>query len=94
MQFTIRFQTDGDPVDVITTPWVVMLWERRYKTKATRIGTEGLGIEDLAYMAWEAAKCAGVVVPINFDGFAQNVRSIEVMTDDEARPTNAALSVD
>jgi hypothetical protein len=33
-----------------------MLWERKYKTKASKIQTDGLGLEDLAYIAYEAGK--------------------------------------
>jgi hypothetical protein len=93
LQLTIT--ADGDTWQVSTTPWVIMQWERRYKTKASTIAQGGLGIEDLAYMAYEATKLSGRTVPISFDAFAQAITNIEVGTGaDEARPTVAAPSAD
>lgn len=92
MQFTIHYETEDTTADVETNPWVIMVWERKYKTKATRIGQEGLGVEDVAFMAWEASKLHGITVPISFETFAQGIRKLEVRSDDTSRPTNAAPS--
>lgn len=93
MQLHLTYSlTDAAPVSVTTTPWCIMLWERRYKTKASKISDDGLGLEDLTYLAWEASKMAGITVPISFDGFAQQLATIEVVDGDAARPTSAAVS--
>ena len=92
MELRIRVMLEDDTYDVVTTPWVIMQWERKFKTKVSRISTDGLGLEDLAWLAWEASKAAGRTVPINFDAFAKDIRSLEVIGDDEATPTQAAAS--
>jgi hypothetical protein len=56
MELSFRVETVTDSYEVKTIPWVIMLWERKYKTKASKIGTDGLGLEDLLYLAYEAAK--------------------------------------
>lgn len=91
MQLQLTVTTADDTYTVTTTPWCIMLWERRYKTKASRIQSDGLGLEDLAYLAWEATKQSGRTVPVSFDTFGQQLVSIEVAGDD-ATPTQAAAS--
>lgn len=91
MELVLTITTDTSTHKVTTTPWVVMMWERKYRTKASRISTEGLGLEDLAYLSWEALKNAGVEVPISFDSFAQSLRNVTVEGSEE-RPTHAAPS--
>lgn len=91
MELTIEVTTADDTFTVTTTPWVIMLWERRYKAKVSNLGN-GVGAEDLVYMAYEGAKMAGHTVPINFETFAQSVRAITVVDGDSARPTPAAPS--
>lgn len=87
MQLHIRYRiTDtADDVDVVTNPFSVMQWERKYSTKISRIADDGLGIEDLLYLGWEATKAAGVVVP-PFDIWAATVAKIET-TGEETNPT-------
>lgn len=92
MQLRIHYTTtDGTPVEVSTTPFSVMQWERKYTTKVSRIGEDGLGIEDLLYLAWEATKAAGTIVT-PFDTWAATIADIRTVSDETARPTNPALS--
>jgi hypothetical protein len=92
MELRLRVETSDDAYEVVTVPWVIMLWERRYKTKASRIASDGLGLEDLAFMAWESSKLAGRTVPISFDAFAQTIKAVDVVVGDDATPTPAAPS--
>jgi hypothetical protein len=71
-----------------------MLWERKYKTKASKIPTDGLGLEDLAFLAYQATGMSGRTIPANFDNWCQTVRAIEVVGGDDSDPTLAAPSVD
>lgn len=91
MELNIEVTLEDDTYTVTTTPWVVMMWERKYKAKVSNLAN-GVGAEDLLYMAWEASKKAGLTVPINFDAYAQSVINITVVDGDTARPTNAAPS--
>ena len=87
MQLSIRYRLADQPsdVDVRTNPFSVMAWERRYNTKISRISDEGLGMEDLLYLAWEASKAAQIVVA-PFDIWAAAVETIQTV-DDDTRPT-------
>lgn len=91
MELTLSITTAEDTWTVTTTPWTIMLWERKYHTKASRIPEVGLGLEDLVFLGWEATKMSGRTVPISFDTFAQQVTGIEVgAASDGARPTPPA----
>lgn len=89
MQLKIAYTIDSHTADVVTNPFAVMQWERKYKTKISRISDEGLGIEDLLYLCWEAVKASGTVVP-PFDVWAANVETIKTVADDEGSPTSPA----
>ena len=93
MELRLRVEANGQTQHVVANPWVIMLWERRMKTKVSKVMSDGLGLEDMAFMAYEALKAKGVEVPQTFDLFAITITSLEV-EEDEARPTEAALSAD
>lgn len=80
---------EQDPVTVTTTLAVIVAWERKFKRKASSLATEA-GVEDLAFLAWEASKAAKVVVPVTFDDFVAKLEAIEVGADEPAFPTPAA----
>jgi hypothetical protein len=95
VELNITVTTADDRWQVKTNPWVIMQWERRFKTKASNLANVGIGIEDLAFLAYEATKITGRTVPMNFDTFAQAITNIEVDSEvDAARPTVAAASAD
>lgn len=94
MELGLRVTTADDTYQVTTTPWTIMLWERKYKTKASRIPSDGLGLEDLAFLAYTASGMSGRTIPASFDTWCQTVKSIEVAGGDDADPTLAAASVD
>ena len=94
MELRLRVETVSDTYELKTIPWVIMLWERKYKTKASKIQTDGLGLEDLAYLAYEAGKIAGHITGKTFDQWAPDVVNLEVLEGDSADPTQAAVSDD
>ena len=94
MELRLHVETVNDSYELKTIPWVIMLWERKYKTKASKIQTDGLGLEDLAYLAYEAGKIAGHITGKTFDQWAPDVVNLEVLEGDSADPTRAAVSDD
>jgi hypothetical protein len=48
------------------------------------------GVEDLAYLAWEASKSAKVVVPAVFDDFVNRLESLEITEEVHTNPSSAA----
>ena len=61
MQLTIRVDTGEGPQEVTTNLWVLVAWERKYKAKASQMA-QALGMEDLAFMAYEASRQAKMTV--------------------------------
>lgn len=90
MNLTLRYDIGEGVVEVSTNLYTVVAWERRFKRKASEMAT-AIGVEDLAFMAWEASKQHGVVVPAEFDTFIKKiVGSVEVVGQDDTNPTPAA----
>ena len=48
MQLTIRVDTGEGPQDVTTNLWVLVAWERKYKSKASQMA-QALGMETVGY---------------------------------------------
>jgi len=78
----------GNTYEVETNLFVVVAWERKFKRKASTLA-DGVGAEDLAFLAWEACKQSSVPVPAVFDDYIKKLDNIEVVEVDEARPTLA-----
>jgi hypothetical protein len=86
MQLTIRVDQGEGPVDVTTNLFTIVAWERKFKRKASDMGN-GIGIEDLAYLAHQACQQHNVVVPIVLDDFIKRLVLLEVVNDEQDRPT-------
>ena len=89
MKITIRYTRKGETTEVSTSLLTVVAWERRFKRKASDMGN-GMGIEDIAFLAFEASKQHKVVVPAAFDDFLASLESIEVVSEETENPTPAA----
>jgi hypothetical protein len=93
MNLTIRVTRNGETYDVSTNLMVTVLWERKYKARASDLAT-GVSMEALAYMAYEASKMNGVTVPVAFDDFIKSVENLEVVDNEPANPTQAVPTAD
>lgn len=90
MKYTLRYNLTGqEPVEVTTSLKDIVAWERRYKNKASNLAN-GIGFEDLLFLAWEASKSSGVIVPAVLDKFIEQVQNLDVILDEPANPTDAA----
>ena len=94
MQLTLKVELPDNTYTVTTNLYVVVAWERKFKRKASDMAN-GIGIEDLAYLAFEASKLNKIVVPAEFDNFIKQLVNIEVVEQDEpsfteAEPTDAS----
>lgn len=92
MKITLKCDIGDGPYEVTTDLWIVTQWERRFKRKISQI-SDGLGIEDLAFMAHLGSQNAGVLVPIGLDDFIKKLKVLDVVEDPEDmidRPTDAA----
>jgi hypothetical protein len=89
MNLTLRLDLGEGPFDVTTNLYVMVAYERKFKRKASDMAT-GIGVEDLLYLAYEACKLHGVVVPVAFDDFVKRAVSIEAIGQDDENPTQEA----
>lgn len=91
MNLTIRVTRNGETYDVTTNLFVTVLWERKYKARASDLAT-GVSMETLAFMAYEASKMNGVTVPVAFDDFVKSVTNLEVVDNEPGNPTQPAVT--
>ena len=76
MQLTIEcVYKDETEATTITKLFTTVLWERKFKTKLSRVANDGLSQEEIAYLAWESFRDDGVKVPDDFDQFQRSLKS-------------------
>lgn len=85
MQLTLRVDQGDGPVEVSTNLFTIVAWERRFKTKASKIA-DGIGMEDLAFMAHQALQQNGIVVPVVLDDFIKKLIVLEVVDTEADTP--------
>lgn len=78
---------------VSTNLWVVTQWERKFRRKASDLA-QGIGVEDLLYLGFEACKTHNIVVPAAFDDFIKRVKTVDVVSSEAENPTEAAPTED
>lgn len=94
MQITIKVTpNEGEPYEVQTSLFVIVAFERKFKIRASELAN-GVGMEHLAYMAYEACKQNNIAVPPSFDAYIQRIKSIDVVSEEPANPTNEAPTYD
>lgn len=94
MQITIRVTpNEGDAYEVQTSLFVIVAFERKFKIRASELA-QGIGMEHLAFMAYESCKQANIPVPVSFDEYIKRIKSIDVVSDEPANPTEEALTFD
>jgi len=86
MKLTLKVETTETTYEVVTNLFVIVMWERKYKRKASEMA-QGIGVEDLAFMAYEASKLNKIVVPSEFDTFIKNLINIDVLNTEAPNPT-------
>ena len=92
MKLTLRVDQGDGPIEVSTNLFTIVAWERRFKTKASKIG-DGIGMEDLAFMAHTALQQNGIVVPVVLDDFIKKIVLLEVVDNEPENPTVEATTV-
>ena len=79
MKLTLSVRlADGETYQVTTNLFVIISWERKFKRRASDLSS-GIGMEDLAFMAYEASKQQGHPVAISFDEFVKKLEDLEVV---------------
>ena len=86
MKITLAVDLGEGPFEVTTNLFVVVQYERKFKRKASDMAN-GVGAEDLLYLAYESCKLHGVTVPVSFDDFIRKCHSVEVVSEEPENPT-------
>ena len=91
MNFSIQVTPKGEPPYTVHTSLAgIIAWERKFKRKASDLAN-GFGLEDLAFMAYEACKESNVPVPVVFDDFVKRLANVEIVDDEgETNPLPGA----
>jgi len=89
MKLTMKVDIGSGPVTIETNLFITVLWERKYKRKASDLAS-GVGAEDLAFMAHEAMKQNKIEVPLMLDDFIKRIIDLEVIGQESANPTPEA----
>jgi len=85
MKLTLRVDQGDGPIEVSTNLFTIVAWERKFKTKASNIAN-GIGMEDLAFMAHQALQQNGIVVPVVLDDFIKKLIVLEVVDTEADTP--------
>jgi hypothetical protein len=93
MKIQISVDTGDGPKTVTTNLFNVVTWERKFKRRAGDLA-QGIGAEDLAFLAFEASKTAGLTVPLVFDDYVKNIVSLDVIAGDDTNPSQVALGAE
>lgn len=86
MKVTMRVDIGDGPFEVSTNLATIVAWERRFKRKASDLAN-GIGIEDMAFMAHEACKQKQITVPVVLDDFIKRLETLEVVAEEPVNPT-------
>ena len=87
MQLHLHVTTnDGQDYTVSTNLFGIVAWERKFKRKASDLAA-GIGVEDLAYMAYESCRQTNVPVPAVFDDYVKKLAAIEVVGQETENPS-------
>jgi hypothetical protein len=80
--------TDGTVNEVVTNLSTVVAWERKYKRKASEMAS-GIGVEDLAFLCYEATRASGTTVPGTLDQFITSLEAIDVLETQDPKAGTA-----
>ena len=84
MQLTLKVTFEDKTETVTTNMMTIVMWERKYNRKASQI-SEGIGIEDLAYMAYESSRSQGITVPALLDDYIRSIKNLEVVEQNDPK---------
>jgi hypothetical protein len=84
MQLTLKVTFEDTAHTVTTNMMTIVMWERKYKRKASQM-SDGIGMEDLAFMAYEASRAQGITVPALLDDYIKQIKSLEVVDTNDPK---------
>lgn len=89
MRLTLNLDYGNGPQQVETDLLALVRWERFRKAKVSSLA-EGVGIEDLCFLAHDVLVRKGANVPAKLDDFVAQLIDLEAVESAEATPTKRA----
>jgi hypothetical protein len=86
MKLSIKINTGEDDYIVETNLFHIVQLERKFKVKASDLAN-GISIEQLGFLAHEAAKTGNFAPPLQLDDFLKKLVNLEVLETESANPT-------
>ena len=94
MQLTLKITFNDDTQQTVSTNlFTIVAWERKYKRKASQM-SEGIGIEDLSFMAYESSRAAGITVPALHDEYIKSLKNLEVIEANDPKAHAVVTATD
>lgn len=91
MKAGIKLEHSGQTIEVVATPPDFVAWERRTKRKTSDLATLGVGVEDLAFLAWSSIRRRGEAAP-DFDDWLDGLDAIEMVDTPDPKATRKGAS--
>lgn len=94
MQLKLKVQPlEGAAYTVDTNLYTIVALERRFKIRASDLAN-GIAMEHLAFLAYEAAKQNGIPIKPVFDDFVKSLQGVEVEATEPINPTEVAHTLE
>ena len=93
MKLRLELDLGDGPLELVAGTHALVLWERKHQGRVFDL-SDGLGLEDLCFLAYHACMAAKVVVPAEFDAFIKRVEHVRPLGWVMPTPTRAAASGD
>ena len=85
---TLDLDYGQGPERIVTSLWSLAQWERKTSRKIPQISTDGIGMDDLFFLAHATLVQQGAEVPKNLDQFIQQLVSLDLVdTTEPVGPT-------
>ena len=93
MQLTLKVTFEDKTETVTTNMMTIVMWERKYKRKASQM-SDGIGMEDLSYLAYEASRAQGITVPATLDDYIKQIEKLEVVDTNDPKADAVVTAMD
>jgi hypothetical protein len=93
MKLTLEVTEQDGKYTLETNLFVIIAWERKFKRKISDL-SNGIGMEDLAFMAYECCKQKNIPVPMVFDDYIKRLVNIDVLDEETVNPTDGAVTTE
>ena len=93
MKLTLEVTEQDGKYTLETNLFVIIAWERKFKRKISDL-SNGIGMEDLAFMAYECCKQKNIPVPMVFDDYIKRLINIDVLDEETVNPTDGAVTTE